>query len=137
MIRRPPRSTLFLLQTRLSTSFSSISFFFFLMIRRPPRSTLFPYTTLFRSVRVAVQALFVEAEERAALLISQAAFAQRGLHVAAELHHQRVGGELHVVEHFADGIALDDGIEHDFARGAQAHVDRVGIAEEIVHVAED
>src|SRR5258707_14486939 len=27
--------------------------FFFLMIRRPPRSTLFPYTTLFRSTRVA------------------------------------------------------------------------------------
>src|SRR5256885_7100592 len=30
--------------------------FFFLMIRRPPRSTLFPYTTLFRSARVRVQA---------------------------------------------------------------------------------
>src|SRR6266571_8219784 len=28
-------------------------FFFFLMIRRPPRSTLFPYTTLFRSDRLA------------------------------------------------------------------------------------
>src|SRR5215208_1470859 len=28
---------------------------FFLMIRRPPRSTLFPYTTLFRSRRVARQ----------------------------------------------------------------------------------
>src|SRR5580698_3262649 len=28
-------------------------FFFFLMIRRPPRSTLFPYTTLFRSRRLA------------------------------------------------------------------------------------
>src|SRR3712207_8575650 len=27
--------------------------FFFLMIRRPPRSTLFPYTTLFRSFRMA------------------------------------------------------------------------------------
>src|SRR2546426_8387683 len=27
------------------------------MIRRPPRSTLFPYTTLFRSVTVAVRAL--------------------------------------------------------------------------------
>src|SRR5436309_13909726 len=27
--------------------------FFFLMIRRPPRSTLFPYTTLFRSGRLA------------------------------------------------------------------------------------
>src|SRR6266700_6696915 len=32
-------------------------FFFFLMIRRPPRSTLFPYTTLFRSARLAVAAL--------------------------------------------------------------------------------
>src|SRR5262245_64564144 len=31
-------------------------FFFFLMIRRPPRSTLFPYTTLFRSQRVVVDA---------------------------------------------------------------------------------
>src|SRR2546425_4587818 len=30
------------------------------MIRRPPRSTLFPYTTLFRSVRAAVD--WVEAE---------------------------------------------------------------------------
>src|SRR5215469_5602653 len=29
------------------------SVFFFLMIRRPPRSTLFPYTTLFRSHRLA------------------------------------------------------------------------------------
>src|SRR3712207_7316803 len=30
--------------------------FFFLMIRRPPRSTLFPYTTLFRSQRLAAGA---------------------------------------------------------------------------------
>src|SRR3712207_8962790 len=30
--------------------------FFFLMIRRPPRSTLFPYTTLFRSAVVVVDA---------------------------------------------------------------------------------
>src|SRR3989441_8966967 len=29
--------------------------FFFLMIRRPPRSTLFPYTTLFRSPRIAAE----------------------------------------------------------------------------------
>src|SRR5260370_32506465 len=32
-------------------------FFFFLMIRRPPRSTLFPYTTLFRSLAAAEDAL--------------------------------------------------------------------------------
>src|SRR5260370_15096707 len=30
--------------------------FFFLMIRRPPRSTLFPYTTLFRSLALSVDA---------------------------------------------------------------------------------
>src|SRR3712207_8871859 len=31
-------------------------FFFFLMIRRPPRSTLFPYTTLFRSFLIDIDA---------------------------------------------------------------------------------
>src|SRR5689334_23514334 len=37
-------------------TYSILSFivFFFLIIRRPPRSTLFPYTTLFRSPRLAV-----------------------------------------------------------------------------------
>src|SRR3712207_8765020 len=38
---------------------------FFLMIRRPPRSTLFPYTTLFRSARVAQRVLDRLARERA------------------------------------------------------------------------
>src|SRR5216683_4272879 len=37
-------------------SFVFFFFFFFLMIRRPPRSTLFPYTTLFRSCRMAIPA---------------------------------------------------------------------------------
>src|SRR3712207_9261038 len=32
------------------------------MIRRPPRSTLFPYTTLFRSLPVAVTAVVAAAE---------------------------------------------------------------------------
>src|SRR5262245_64903000 len=38
-----------------SPHFSCLSFFF-LMIPRPPRSTLFPYTTLFRSLRVTLDA---------------------------------------------------------------------------------
>src|SRR5580704_18930972 len=38
-----------------SKSFRSSFAFFFLMIRRPRRSTLFPYTTLFRSPRIANQ----------------------------------------------------------------------------------
>src|SRR5579863_6503104 len=35
-------------------------FLFFLMIRRPPRSTLFPYTTLFRSLRLQLEAVPLE-----------------------------------------------------------------------------
>src|SRR3712207_7547677 len=33
------------------------------MIRRPPRSTLFPYTTLFRSAREQLDALFTSEQE--------------------------------------------------------------------------
>src|SRR2546430_6352859 len=44
-----------------------LSVFFFLMIRRPPRSTLFPYTTLFRSGRVAATVVGVLACSRRAL----------------------------------------------------------------------
>src|ERR1035438_6308908 len=35
--------------SRVTTLYRWLVFFFFLMIRRPPRSTLFLYTTLFRS----------------------------------------------------------------------------------------
>src|SRR5258706_11006063 len=48
----------------------SVLFFFFLMIRRPPRSTLFPYTTLFRSLdeaRDAVTLPLMRAAESAAM----------------------------------------------------------------------
>src|SRR3712207_8861015 len=41
-----------------------ITVFFFLMIRRPPRSTLFPYTTLFRSGRLAARRAADEHAER-------------------------------------------------------------------------
>ena len=37
--------------------------FFFLMIRRPPRSTLFPYTTLFRSGELSLQAVDAEVKQ--------------------------------------------------------------------------
>src|SRR5262245_65603650 len=39
---------------RFLLTFCLSFFFFFLMIRRPPRSTLFPYTTLFRSNKIAI-----------------------------------------------------------------------------------
>src|SRR3712207_8966789 len=37
------------------------------MIRRPPRSTLFPYTTLFRSQRLAIQPVLPRLPGRAAV----------------------------------------------------------------------
>src|SRR2546429_7388628 len=50
------------------------------MIRRPPRSTLFPYTTLFRSLEIAVDIaasmddfeVFVDENGRGAVLAKQA-----------------------------------------------------------------
>src|SRR5690349_24939676 len=51
--------------------------FFFLLIRRPPRSTLFPYTTLFRSARLARVPAAPQARRR------------RG-----PLHRQRLGRRL-------------------------------------------
>src|SRR5256885_12868608 len=46
------------------------------MIRRPPRSTLFPYTTLFRSLRLAGDGHDAQAHAAAALHAGN--FAQRG-----------------------------------------------------------
>src|SRR5258708_22362429 len=40
------------------------------MIRRPPRSTLFPYTTLFRSLRIA-EAMKLLTDEEAAKLVNE------------------------------------------------------------------
>src|SRR3712207_8416199 len=43
------------------------------MIRRPPRSTLFPYTTLFRSLDLALEQLADAAEAHVAELVDAAA----------------------------------------------------------------
>src|ERR1051326_8322162 len=88
-------------------------------------------------IRVAVQALFVELQQRAALFVRHLAFAQRALHVAAQLRHQRLAVELHVLQHFLDGIALDHRIENGFAVPAQPDMDRIGVAEEVVQIAQN
>src|SRR3712207_9298182 len=63
-------------------------FFFFLMIRRPPRSTLFPYTTLFRSVELAVT-LIQRRQLRAQVRQRLAVVGQLGgLNPALQLAHQ-------------------------------------------------
>src|SRR6266542_2176391 len=52
----------------------TLFFFFFLMIRRPPRSTLFPYTTLFRSPRLAAMCRAEVAAGTAVTALPVAAF---------------------------------------------------------------
>src|SRR2546429_9280568 len=72
------------------------SFFFFLMIRRPPRSTLFPYTTLFRSRRVAPQGCGLKSpQEGAALLRTD----ERAiiLRARSEEHTSELQSRLHLV----------------------------------------
>src|SRR3546814_54122 len=65
-----------------------IFFFFFLMIRRPPRSTrtdtLFPYTTLFRSIKVA---------DHVGIVVQPAAVGKdpAARHVGDALHKVRIG----------------------------------------------
>src|SRR5262249_60946188 len=62
--------------------FTSISihlfFFFFLIIRRPPRSTLFPYTTLFRSIKSAIQGSNVPNPDEAVPSFVSGAMAKAG-----------------------------------------------------------
>src|SRR3712207_6977506 len=63
------------------------------MIRRPPRSTLFPYTTLFRSARVAEpEALALAAEQDVDLavvdeLLTGVATSRPHADVAQAVHH--------------------------------------------------
>src|SRR3712207_9069712 len=72
---------------------------FFLMIRRPPRSTLFPYTTLFRSIDLALtehQSLITGPgadQVQRAVIVAAAARAPDGFavdrhHLALDLAHQ-------------------------------------------------
>src|SRR3712207_7658191 len=50
---------------------------------------------------------------------------------------QLVRGILDVGQHLAHGVALDDVVHVDAALLIQADVDRVGVAEQVVQVAED
>src|SRR3712207_8708490 len=52
------------------------------MIRRPPRSTLFPYTTLFRSLGVRLDAELVAQQEGEPLVLAERFDALSGARVA-------------------------------------------------------
>src|SRR5882724_3269017 len=88
-------------------------------------------------IGVPVQSLFIKLQQRTALFIRQPPLTERSLYVAPQQRHQRIALELDVVQHLAYGIALNHRIEHGLARWTQPHVDRVGIAEQIVQVAQN
>src|SRR2546429_3823659 len=60
------------------------------MIRRPPRSTLFPYTTLFRSLAVDLEAAERRGEVRAGHLLAR-------VHRRSEEHTSELQSRLHLV----------------------------------------
>src|SRR2546425_8338616 len=63
------------------------------MIRRPPRSTLFPYTTLFRSVRLATERQRVPHVQQRVELVTQ----RQEVRVAQPIR-RRVRSEEHTSE---------------------------------------
>src|SRR2546430_6852153 len=77
------------------------------MIRRPPRSTLFPYTTLFRSLRDAIQQLAALARRQLAPLLRVEAGARRP-HGGVDLRLARLGnlGERLLGRRIGEAVAL-------------------------------
>src|SRR6187402_1757656 len=94
------------------------------------------YQPLTLKIRVSVKPVLVEAEELSSAFVANPAVADGRLHVGAELSEQHFRVELDVVQHFAHGVALNQGIE-PAAVFVEADVNGVGVAEEVVEVAED
>ncbi len=88
-------------------------------------------------IRVSLQALFVELKETAGFFVADTLFSHSEFDVFAEGIQQRLRVVLDVVQHFANGVALDDGIENDVAVVVETDVDGVGVAEKVVQIAED
>src|SRR2546429_6698407 len=66
------------------------------MIRRPPRSTLFPYTTLFRSERIAKLLRFSSTSQDEAI-VSLADYKARMKEGRSEEHTSELQSRLHLV----------------------------------------
>src|SRR5258708_9923601 len=84
---------------------------FFLMIRRPPRSTLFPYTTLFRSARLAFSVLTAVDPEililDEALATGDAGFALKCKAFLRKLRSEEHTSELQSPDHLVCRLLLE------------------------------
>ena len=82
------------------------------------------------------EAPFVEAAECAGLIQCQLVLPQGGLDRLRELAAELVRVVLHVAEHLADGVALNDLADLEGVVLVDGDVNGVGVAEEVVQVAE-
>ncbi|SSL81682.1 Uncharacterised protein [Klebsiella pneumoniae] len=103
-------------------------------IRRPgQRSATGHQRLLVFQISIAVQSRLELLEE---LLLQR--IVQTGIfHLIAELGQQRVRIQLHILQHIRYGIALVGQLNLNAAVREDEHVHRLGIAEQVVHVAED
>src|ERR1043166_5362903 len=90
---------------------------YFLMIRRPPRSTLFPYTTLFRSKRVA-DALGDDGDA-----------AERRVHRAAVVELEVAGA----LEHVDDEIAVRMNVRLFVRTADDEHLRHAALRRQLLH----
>ena len=88
-------------------------------------------------VRVAREALFVHAHQRAGLVQGHAVAPHGQLGEAAHARDQIFAGVADVAEHVGDGVAGDDVLDLVAAARGQRDVDGVGVAEQVVQVAQD
>ncbi len=84
-----------------------------------------------------MESIFIKPEQPTGFLVVQPVLTDGHFDRLSQLAQQRVGIKLHVVEHLAHRVALDDRLEHDVAAGVQAHVYGMGVAKQVVQVAQD
>src|SRR6266849_6333595 len=91
----------------------------------------------FLQISIPLQSRLIEAQQLPGFLQGNLAGADGPLYVLAHARRQLVGGILHVVQHLADRIPLDDRVDVDLAAFIKTDVNGVGVAEQVVQVAKD
>jgi hypothetical protein len=80
----------------------------------------------------------VAVEQQAARLFEvHAPLADGNFDRVVQLAHEGIGIELHIVQHFADRVALDDRFQYHVPLRTEADMHSVRVAEQVVQVAEN
>src|SRR5882724_1810052 len=137
------------LQRHLSGSFrenSSAYIFSYLLSILAPFNSLFPNNWMLKSnksparflqISIPLQSRLVKTQQLPGFLQGNLAGADGSLYVLAHARRQFISGILHIVQHLADRIPLDDRVDVDLAAFIKTDVNGVGVAEQVVQVAKD